>query len=342
MATLGSTYFDLIDYYSREDNGQIAAIIEMLMENNGMLDDAVTQTCNNGTKHKHTIRTGLPSVSWGKLYQGIPQSKSTTAQVEDVTGWANSRSEVDVELLKLSGNEAAVRLSEATSHIESMNQTIASTLIYGDQSTDPEKFTGFAPRFNDLSAANGNQIIDAGGTGSDNTSVWIVGWGDDACHLLHPKNTMAGLDREDKGEQQVLDGNGDPYFAKVELFKWHVGLAVKDWRKVVRIANIDASDLAAGSVDIYKWMRKAKYQLPPNFRGQQSLSNASNTANTRYAIYCNKDVLEALEAAGTNSGTTDNFVRLKPMEIEGKTVNTYQGIPIRQTDAILNTEARVV
>jgi len=30
------------------------------------------------------------------------------------------------------------------------------------------------------------------------------------------------------------------------------------------------------------------------------------------------------------------------MEIEGKEVLTYRGIPIRETDALVNTEARVV
>ena len=116
-----------------------------------------------------------------------------------------------------------------------------------------------------------------------------------------------------------------------ELFTWHVGLAVKDFRYVARIANIDVSNMAAGSVALYDFMRKAYYAL-----------QGRRVAGGRISIYCNTDVLEALDALATNAGASDSFVRLKPMEIEGKEVLTYRGIPLRETDAIINTEERVV
>ncbi len=124
-----------------------------------------------------------------------------------------------------------------------MSQEVASKIIYGNTADDPEEFMGLAPRFNDTTAANGGQIIDAGGTGSDNTSVWFVTWGDNQCQLLYPKGTQAGVQREDHGEQRVTDDNGNAYYAKEEKFTWHVGLAVKDWRYVSRIANIDVSEM---------------------------------------------------------------------------------------------------
>jgi hypothetical protein len=332
MATLGATYVDLIDVYKQQDgNGQFVEVIEMLKEMNPVLDDAIAIECNKGTSHLHTVRTGLPAVTWGKLYQGIPQGKSRTAQVEDTTGFVEGLSTVDDRLLSISGNPGAVRLSEAMSYLEAMNQEVAGKLFYGNTASDPEEFMGFAPRFNDLSASNGNQIIDAGGTGSDNTSIWFVTWGDNQCCLLYPKGTKAGVEREDMGKQRVTDGSGNAYYAMEEKFTWHVGLAVKDWRYVSRIANIDVSDMQAGSVALYNFMRKAYYQLQNR-----------RVAGGRLAIYCNRDVLESLDALATNAGASDNFVRLKPMEIEGKEVMTYRGIPIRETDAILNTEARVV
>lgn len=332
MATLGASYVDLIDVYKQQDgNGQFVEVIEMLMEMNPVLDDAIAVECNKGTSHLHTVRTGLPSVTWGKLYQGIPQSKSRTAQVEDTTGFVEGLSTVDDRLLAISGNPGAVRLSEAMSYLEAMNQEVASKLFYGDTASDPEEFMGFAPRFNDLSASNGNQIIDAGGTGSDNTSIWFVTWGDNQCHLLYPKGTKAGVTREDMGKQRVTDGSGNAYYAMEEKFTWHVGLAVKDWRYVVRIANVDVSNMAAGSVALYDFMRKAYYQLQNR-----------RVAGGKLCIYCNRDVLESLDALATNAGASDNFTRLKPMEIQGKEVMTYRGIPIRETDALLNTEARVV
>jgi hypothetical protein len=331
MATLGSTFVDLIDIYKQQDGmGQYVEIIEMLMEMNPILDDAIAVECNKGTTHLHTVRTGLPAVTWGKLYQGIPQSKSGKAQVEDTTGFVEGLSTIDKRLLDLSTNEGAVRLSEAMSYIEAMNQEVATKLFYGNTASDPEEFMGLAPRFNSLSAPNGNQIINAGGVGADNTSIWFVTWGDMQCQLLYPKGTQAGIQREDKGEQRLLDSNSNPYYGKEEQFTWHVGLAVKDWRYVSRIANIDVSLMQAGSVALYDFMRQAYYKLQNR-----------RVAGGNIAIYCNRDVMEALDALATNAGTSDNFVRLSRKEVEGDEVLTYRGIPIRESDAILNTEAVV-
>ena len=332
MATLGNTFVDLIDIYKQQDGrGEFVSIIEMLMEMNPILDDALAVECNKGTTHLHTVRSGLPDVTWGKLYKGIPNSKGRTAQVEDTTGFVEGLSSVDKRLLDLSTNEGAVRLSEAQAYLEAMNNEVGSKIFYGNSASDPEEFMGLSPRFNSLAAPNGNQIIDAGGTGDDNTSIWLVTWGDNQTNLLYPKGTQAGIQRDDKGEQRVTDGSGNAYYVMEEMFTWHIGLAVKDWRYVSRVANIDVSLMAAGSVKLYDFLRKAYYQLQNR-----------RVAGGKICMYCNRDVMEALDALATNAGATDSFVRLKTVEIEGKEIMTYRGIPIRETDALLNTEARVV
>jgi hypothetical protein len=331
MATLGSTFFDLIDLHKSKDNGDIATVIELLKENNAILDDAITMECNQGTKHRTTIRTGLPAVTWGQFYKGVPQSKSTKAQVDDTTGFVEGLSTVDKRLLDISGNPNAVRLSEATAFLESIAQEVAATLIYGNDNTAPEEFTGFAPRFNSTTAVNGGQIVNAGGSGTDNTSCWFTTWGDNFCHMLYPTGTAGGVMREDKGEQRVLDGSSNAYYVLEEMFTQHAGLTVRDWRQVSRVANIDVSALAAGSVDIYKFFRQAFWKLKKH-----------RVSGGRLAIYCNADVLEALDADSTpTTGTSTSYVRLRPMEVDGFEVMSYRGIPVRQVDAILNTEAVV-
>jgi len=333
VATIGNTFFGLTELYKLQDpKGQIAPVIDMLSEMQPILDDAIAVECNKGTEHLHTVQSGLPSVAWGKLYQGIPQSKSGRTQVTDTTGFVEGLSTIDNRILALSANPGAVRLAEAKSFLEAMSQEVGSKMFYGNTATDPEEFMGLAPRFNDLSAPNGNQIIDAGGTGSDNTSIWFVTWGENQTQVLYPKGTQAGVTREDKGEQRLTDGAGNAYFGKEELFTWNVGLAVKDWRYVSRVANVDASDMQGGSVALYDFLRKAYYQLQNR-----------RVAGGKIAIYCNKDVMESLDALATNAGASDAFIRLKPgTDIQGKEILTYRGIPIRETDALLNTEARVV
>ena len=213
---------------------------------------------------------------------------------------------------------------------------MASGIFYHDTATTPEKFKGLSARFSTKGGGGaGNQIIDAGGTGSDNTSIWFVTWGDHACHLLYPEGSKAGLIREDKGEQRATDDQGNPFYVKEELFTWHIGMAVKDWRYVARIANIDVSDLMAGNVDLYKYMRQAYWKL----QSRRQIGKAS-----RIAVYANRDVLEALDGlqVGGTGTAANEFLRIVPKELEGQEVLTYRNFPLRETDALLNTEARVI
>lgn len=339
MASLVQTQLGLIDYYKTKDMyGNVLPIVEMLNQMNPIMDDSVMMECNSGTQHTHTVRAGLPDVTWGRLYKGIPNSKSKRSQVTDTTGFLEGLSTVDTRLIKLAGdNAAALRTQEARGFIEALSQTLSTTVFYGNTATDPEQFMGLAPRFNDKSAANGSQIIDAGGTGSDNTSIWFVTWGEGTCQLLYPKGTSAGIEREDMGRQNVTDEDGNTYFAMMDKFEVHSGVSVQDWRFITRIANIDVSNMKSGNVKLYDFMRAAWYRN----EGVKMVNNRSMVSG-RMAIYMNRDVAEALDALATNAGASDSFIRLKPMEIEGKMVDTYRGIPIRIEDAVINTEARVV
>lgn len=341
MATLGTNYANLVDMAKAKDEAT-GEVVNILKQINPILDDAIAIECNNGTSHKHTIQVGLPSVSWGMLYKGTAPTKGTRAMVEDTTGFVEKRSSVDEREVKLYGAKAAqYRLSESMASIEALSQEVATGVFYHDTATTPEKFKGLSARFGvKATSGAGAQIIDAGGSGSDNTSIWMVTWGERFCSLLHPANIPAGLVREDLGRQRVLDADGNPYEALEEKYSWHVGMAVRDWRYVSRVANIDVSDMAAGSVDLYKWLRKAYYA---NYSSRNNLA-AGNGASMagKVAIYMNAGTMEALDGLATNSGGSDNFTRLQMGEKEGKVITSWRGIPIRLTDAILNTEARVV
>ena len=333
MALLGQSFPDIIDAVKAGDP-KSGAIIEMLKEKNPIMEDAISQPCSHGSSHKHKVRTGIPEATFGRLYKGTKQGKSTYAQVTDVTGFIEGRSELDKRMMRVglgADKIAALRMAEANGHIQAISNTHQETVFYGNSETDPDKFDGFSPRFSDKSAKNGSQIIDAGGTGSDNASIWFIPWGDDYCHLIHPDGANAGIVREDKGEQQVNDADGNPYFALVETFEYHSGVAVKDWRNVACIRNIDVSDALAGNVDLFGLMRKAFHKM-----------ENPEDPSARYAVYMNRNMAEVLDMLQTNAGTGDNFVRLKTIEVEGKKVTGYRNMPIRVTQALLNTEAQVV
>jgi len=329
-AVLGSGALTLADWAKRLDpDGKVPTIVELLSQTNEILADMQWKEGNLPTGHRSTIRTGLPTVYWRMLNQGVPPSKSTTAQVDDQAGMLEAWSEVDVALARLNGNVSAFRLSEAGAFLEAMNQEMSQTLFYGNSGIAPEEFSGLSPRYSLLSAGNGGHIIDAGGTGSDNTSIWLVAWGENA-HGIFPKGSKAGLEHNDYGEVtvEVTAGiAGNRMRALQERYTWMAGLVVRDWRSVVRIANIDAPTLAGGSPqDLISMMEQAD-ELLPDIGGRRVFY-----ANRRVTRYLRKFVRVAVGAGG--GLTFENFA--------GKRVMAFDGIPIRRVDSLLITEARVV
>jgi hypothetical protein len=331
-ATLSANALTLADWAKRLDpDGKVPDIVELLGQSNELLDDMIFREGNLPTGHRTTIRTGLPAVYWRMLNQGVTPSKSTTAQIDEQAGMLEAWSEVDKDLVLLNGNAAALRLSEAKAFLEAMNQEMASTLIYGNGGLAPEEFTGLAPRYSTISGAtNGENIIDAGGVGSDNTSVWLVAWGEDTVHGIFPKGSKAGLIHEDFGEVtvEVTAGvAGARMRAFQERYQWKNGLVVKDWRYVVRIANIDASDLSGGSAtDLVDHLEQAD-EIIPNSLGKRVLY-----MNRRVSRYLRKQARTDVAAGGGLN--FENY--------QGKPVLMFGSTPIRKVDAILNTEARVV
>ena len=197
MATLASNVLTLADFAKRVDpDGKVPSIVELLSQSNEILQDTLWMEGNLPTGHRTTVRTGLPTVAWRLLNQGVQPPKSTTAQVDEQCGMLEAWSEVDKDLAMLNGNTAAFRLSEAQAFIEAMNQEMASTLFYGNAGLGPEEFTGLAIRYSDVAATNGQNILDAGGSGSDNASIWLVAWGAQTVHGIFPKGSKAGLIHE--------------------------------------------------------------------------------------------------------------------------------------------------
>lgn len=330
MATLAANNPTLLDVAKRTDpNGSIATIVELLAQTNDVLQDMSFIEGNLPTGNKTTVRTGLPTPTWRKLYGGVQPTKSTTAQVTDSCGMLEAYAEIDKALADLNGNTAAFRLSEDAAHIEGMSQEMASTLFYGNEGSEPEAFTGLAPRFNSKSASNSTNIIDAGGTGSDNTSIWLCVWGPQTGFGIYPKGSKAGLQMTDKGQVTIenVDGNGGRMEGYRTHYRHDMGLTIRDWRYFVRIPNIDVSDLdtLANTKNLINWMIQASERIPSFGKG-------------RACWYVNRTIREKLRL-GILEKTTSN---LSWETVEGKRVMTFDDIPVRRTDALVNNEARVV
>jgi len=331
MATIGNVGLTLSEYAKRLDpDGKIATIAEIFNETNEILQDAIWVEGNLPTGHKTTIRGGLPTLTWRKLNYGVAVSKSETTQVTDVCGMLEGYSEVDKDLADLNGNTADFRLSEDKPFLESMNQTVASSMFYGNTDTDPEKFMGLAPRYNLTTAGNGGNILSGSGSGADNTSIWLVTWGDNTCHMIFPKGSKVGLQHNDKGQVTLQDANNNNYEGYRTHYKWDLGMTVRDWRYVVRIANIDVSDLATfgagtdNSAPLMRLMIQAMNLIP-------------NKGMGKMVWYANRTVKTWLDIMAMEKVNVNLSIEMPG----GKPQTTFWGVPIRLCDALLNTEAVV-
>lgn len=327
MATLENSNPTLADIAKATDpNGNIAPVVEILNAVNEVLEDMTWIEGNLPTGHRTTIRSGLPTPTWRKLYGGVQPSKSSRVQVTDSCGMLEAYCEIDKALADLNGNTATFRLSEDKAHLEGMSQEMASTLFYGNEASTPEAFTGLSARFNDLSADNADNIVDHGGAGSDSTSVWLVVWSPDTTHGIFPKGSKAGLQQKDLGQVTISADEGGQYEGYRTHYRWDCGLTVRDWRYVVRVANIDVSDLDTldNTKDLITSMIMASERIPMLGKG-------------RACWYMNRTVREKLRL-----GITEKIASNLTWEsVAGKRVMTFDDIPVRRVDALLNTEAAV-
>lgn len=329
MAGLG-TAFNLVDWAKRRDpNGKADAVAELLAQTNSILDDMLWKEGNLPTGHRLTVRTGLPTSYWRLLNQGVQPSKSTTAQIDEGCGMLEAWSVLDKDIVELNGDVGGTRLSEASAQIEGMNQEMAQTLFYGNSGLAPEEFNGFAVRYSSLSAANGQNIINAGGVGSDNSSIYLVAWGENTIHGIFPKGSKAGLVHNDLGLDVVDNAagvTGAKMMAYQDHYQWKCGLAVKDWRYAVRIANIDVSNLVAGSgADLINLMIKAYHRLPSLKLGKP-------------VFYMNRTCFQMLDIQRRDDVVAGGMVY---KEVDGMLIPSFRGIPIKIVDQLLETEAVV-
>ena len=328
---IGSSYLTLLDYLKREKpGGGIDSIIEVLAATNPIVGDANVMEGNLTTGNRSTQRATLPSGTWRKLNFGVAASKSTTVQRDDACGLLEAYSQADTVIANLGGNAPAFRASEDNAYVAGLSSDAATAIFYGNQGTDPEQMHGLSPRYNLTTGGYATQIIDAGGVGSDNTSVWLITWGEKTCSLIYPKGSKAGLTSQDLGEVTAVDSNGLMHQVYRTHFVWNLGMALLDYRYVLRICNIDVSDLtddASSGTDLMRKMVAAYYARPTG-----GLANLGNTV-----WYCNKTVAEYLHVQAQNKSN----VNLSLDNAGGEPIVRFLTAPIHICDNLLATESAV-
>lgn len=345
MSVRNATVPSMMDVMNRLDpGGGLSDIAEILTQTNEANDDISWTEGNLVTGDRFGQRTSKPAVGFRRFNQGVARSKSGSTQVDEATAQIVGNFQVDRDLARLSGNIAEYRLSEGRPFIEAMNDEFWQTLFYGNSAFADKEFTGLAPRYNSLSGSYANQIIDAGGTGTDNRSIWLIVWAPDKITGLYPKNTKGGLMHMDTTVNTalapdgapigdyVLDSDGNPYLAYSDHWQWDCGLKVKDPRYAVRIANIDKSlltkDRTTGG-DLADLM-------------VQAMGRIQNLSGGNAAFYADRTTQTWLDRQASNDGRAFNGFAQANYGRPGIDSLGFRGVPIRRMDALNVDEARVV
>lgn len=338
-----NTMINIAEYYNRfTPDGNIALIAEALSESNEIMSDIIWKegTLQNGDQQ--TIRTGLPEVYWKQYNRGVPPSHSTTAVVQETLGMLEAQTKLDANLVEQNGKGLQFRYTEEAPFIESMGQTFTRTLFKGDARVKSEGFSGFESRYSTLDttkAENAKNVIDCGGKGNNLTSIWLIGWGDNV-YCPYPKGSKAGLQSRNLDDVLVQDDNGNSYRAYVSIYNLTAGLMVRDWRYVVRLANIDPTELrngtgigdaTEGATNLIDKMLEALTLLP-----------VQNVGKTKLAFYMNRDVQFGLTTLSRRQNS--NVITWQQADNafgKGGAWSTFQGVPLRRVDQLTNTEKQV-
>jgi hypothetical protein len=348
MAT--GQWLNLLDVASRSDaNGKQSYIAEMMSQANEFLEYIPWIESSEMGGHEFVFRTSIPAGSWRQINQGVPYSKSTTARARIGVGALEDFSQVDLLLAEDSGDPATFRKNEDVAFLEGMGQTIIQTFWYGNTAATPAEFMGFSTFYNTVNttaASTAANVIDGGGVGSSNTSIWLVGFGERTIHGVYPRGSKAGLDMKDFGDtQRGYDSLGNPFIALTSWFRQQAALCPQDWRYGVRIANLDVTNAGlAGpnAPDLFALLAEAAY-LPPTLGRATSGITKTDAPNDpspgiRPVIFTNRTGRHWMDVQSIR----DRNVLLRPDESAGVVNETWRGVPVAVVDQLSTAEARVV
>lgn len=333
MATIGGSVLTKVDFDKRLDpDGKIADIADVLTQSLPILKHIPWMPSNQPTSHLSVVRTSRGAASWRRFNQGVAPTKGTTRQNTDGIGMLEKFTEVDCDLAKLNGNEREFRLSEAESDLEAMAEEFAGTLMYGNAGTAQEEFNGFATRYADPAGDLADNIIDAGGSSTGCTSIFLVGWKPNKIWCAYPKGSAAGLVHEDLGKTPVSDATGAgaaKYMAYLDHYQWKGGLVVKDPRWAVRIGSIKVStltaDVAGSTYNLCDLMIRAMHRLP----------NLDSDVNLQWYVPRTVGTLLDIQLSRKSN------VHLTMGNEEGKDKLLFRGKPVNILDAISENETAI-
>ncbi len=262
MSELGlDTRYNLIDNLKLVHDGKYEPWAKVLTENNPFLMDLAIVPANGILSNEGSRETSLPTPQIIRVGEGHVSSTVRWDKYKENISIFVDRADIPKHVLDLQPDDAAYRGDVEDRHMEGFGQGVTNHFIYGTSVATPEKFDGLDVRYNvpdatdptnPSSASADYAVFDAGGTGDDTMSVFMIQHGLDKIHGITPVNDpMMGLEKTDSGlvYQPTLTTyrEADNATARAERqtwrteFEWKIGLNIVDIRSVARIRNIETA-----------------------------------------------------------------------------------------------------
>lgn len=185
------------------------------------------------TSYKTLIQTALPDVTFREINVGREVKKPTLVARDVDCKFLDASWNIDEAATDACewGADAAKAL-QAKAHLMSALATICSQIWYGI-TADANGFAGVASL---LDNSDDSMVIDAGGTGDECSSVFLVRFG------IQDVALAWGMSGQIKGGDvlylPIPDASGNPFWGYSQAVSGYVGLQITNYTSMARIANL--------------------------------------------------------------------------------------------------------
>jgi hypothetical protein len=275
----------------------------------------------NGTSYTTVTRTGRPSVSFRSANEGVTATKSSFAQKLIECFILSARVEVDKAIIQAQKSEAAsLEMLEAAGVMKQAMIEIAQQIWYG-VSTDAKGFPGIKA----FTPFSGAMTVNSGGSSSNvQSSVYGVKFGVQDVTLIMGNGQVFSL--TDFRDETIYDAASAPLPGRVaDLCGW-VGMQIGNVNCVSRLANV------GGPAETGDGVTDAKLQSlldlhPVGYKPDAWFMSRRSNGGLQSARTV---VINSGPGTAKAAGSIEN-IAMRP--------ESSHGIPIFESDAILNTDA---
>lgn len=309
---------NLIELAKRHNGDARLPIVEKLLNETALFEDADFRPANNQDSHVYLQRYANPTGAWTGVNTGLTSSSSQTDKKNEAISFYESLSAIDAKILKMADGGQSFKEDEVFAHTTNVAEKISYGFCYG---SGENELRGISTR-SEFDQLADDQVIGADGTGSNLTSFYVVNWSD--VYFAYPKNGIGGIDVVELGEGLHYLDDGSAYIADRTVVQFGAGLVISNPRQVARLANIQLDSTSAD------YWASIQYKLV------DAVNMLQNT-NGNVVIYANRLGQSVLEKGQLSKGN----VFYEPTSVGGFKVGNFRGIPVKRNDLISSTETAV-